>query len=243
MKVGIAPRLTAAGVVGRVIREGAWTQQALAPVTAVLSDLDRRQAEALTFGTIRRLQSIDRGIGLAASRPLEEIEPGVLDALRIATFELWFGRAPTAVAADTGVEVVRSISGRAAGFANALLRRLARGEPDLGTGLEARSLELGLPAWLVAELDEALGRRRDDFICPRLHVRRTGFGPAPAPELRYRWEPRFRVCLTPTRSNPGSSGTINSRIRHRSRSATRSKPVPGTGSPTWPQPRGARPCT
>lgn len=140
-----------------MIREGAWTQQALAPVTAVLSDLDRRQAEALTFGTIRRLQRIDRGIGLAASRPLEEIEPGVLDALRIATFELWFGRAPTAVAADTGVEVVRSISGRAAGFANALLRRLARGEPDLGTGLEARSLELGLPAWIVAELDDCWG--------------------------------------------------------------------------------------
>ena len=157
MKVGIAPRLTAAGVVGRVVREGAWTQQALAPVTAVLDDRDRRQAEALTFGTIRRLQRIDRGIGIAASRSLAAIEPGVLDALRVATFELWFGRAPTAVAADTGVEVVRAVSGRAAGFANALLRRLARGEPDLGIGLEARSLELGLPAWLIAELDERWG--------------------------------------------------------------------------------------
>ena len=139
------------------MREGAWTQQALAPVTAILGDLDRRQAEALTFGTIRRLQRIDRGIANAASRPLPEIEPGVLDALRVSTFELWFGRAPTAVAADTGVEVVRTVSGRAAGFANALLRRLARGEPDLGVGLEARSLELGLPDWLVADLDERWG--------------------------------------------------------------------------------------
>ena len=140
-----------------MVREGAWTQQALAPVTAILGGLDRRQAEALTFGTIRRLERIDRGIGTAASRALSEIEPRVLDALRVATFELWFGRAPTAVAADTGVEVVRAISGRAAGFANALLRRLARGEPDLGVGLEARSLELGLPVWLVAQLDERWG--------------------------------------------------------------------------------------
>ncbi len=144
-------------MVGRVVREGAWTQQALAPVTGGLSDIDRKQAEALTFGTIRRLQRIDRGLTAAASRDLADIEPAVLDALRVATFELWFGRAPTPVAVDTGVEVVRSISGRAAGFANALLRRLARGEPSLGTGLEARSLELGLPAWLVEDLDRAWG--------------------------------------------------------------------------------------
>jgi 16S rRNA (cytosine967-C5)-methyltransferase len=157
LKVGIVPRLAAAGVVGRVVREGAWTQQALAPVTRALSDIDRKQAEALTFGTIRRLQRIDRGISAAASRDLAKIEPSVLDALRVATFELWFGRAPTAVAVDTGVEVVRSISGRAAGFANALLRRLARGEPSLGTEVEARSLELGLPAWLVEDLDRAWG--------------------------------------------------------------------------------------
>lgn len=140
-----------------MVREGAWTQQALAPVTRALSDIDRKQAEALTFGTIRRLQRIDRGISAAASRDLSKIEPAVLDALRVATFELWFGRAPTAVAVDTGVEVVRSISGRAAGFANALLRRLAKGEPSLGTGVEARSLELGLPAWLVEDLDRAWG--------------------------------------------------------------------------------------
>lgn len=157
MKFGIAPRLTAARVVGRVVREGAWTQQALAPVTSVLSDIDRKQAEALTFGTIRRLQRVDRGILVAAARELSDIEPPVLDALRVATFELWFGRAPTAVAVDTGVEVVRSISGRAAGFANAVLRRLAAGEPDLGTGVAARSLELGLPAWVVEDLDEAWG--------------------------------------------------------------------------------------
>jgi 16S rRNA (cytosine967-C5)-methyltransferase len=144
-------------VVGRVVREGAWTQQALAPVTRELSDIDRKQAEALTFGTIRRLPRIDRGISAAASRDLANIEPAVLDALRVATFELWFGRAPTAVAVDTGVEVVRSISGRAAGFGNALLRRLAKGEPSLGTGVEARSLELGLPAWLVEDLDRAWG--------------------------------------------------------------------------------------
>ena len=157
MKVGLAPRLTAAGVVGRVVRGGAWTQQALASVTANLSQIDRRQAEALTFGTVRRLERIDRGIRMVAGRDLQEIEPPVLDALRVATFELWFGRAPKAVAADTGVEVVRSISGRAAGFANALLRRLALGEPDLGDGPEGRSMELGLPRWLVEDLDERWG--------------------------------------------------------------------------------------
>ena len=158
MKVGLIPRSAAAGVVGRVVREGAWTQQALAPVTGRLSGIDRRQAEALTFGTIRRLQRIDRGIMAVASRDLAKIDPAVLDALRVATFELWFGRAPTAVAVDTGVEVVRSISGRAAGFANALLRRLANGEPTLGSGVEARSLELALPGWLVEDLDGAWGK-------------------------------------------------------------------------------------
>ena len=144
LKVGIAPRLTAAGVVGRVVREGAWTQQALARGY-------RGSSARSTAGRPRPSPSAPSGdcngsIGESAIAPharISEIEPAVLDALRVATFELWFGRAPTAVAADTGVEVVRSISGRAAGFANALLRRLATGRarsrnrsrgPVLGTG-------------------------------------------------------------------------------------------------------------
>jgi 16S rRNA (cytosine967-C5)-methyltransferase len=188
VKVGIAPRFTAAGVVGRVVREGAWTQQALAPVTSLLSDIDRKQAEALTFGTIRRLQRIDRGIEVAASRQLADIDPPVLDALRVATFEIWFGRAPTAVAVDTGVEVVRSISGRAAGFANALLRRLASGEPALGTGRKSRALELGLPEWLVEDLDRCWGEEETaSFALASLadapvSVRHRPGTPAPAGE-------------------------------------------------------------
>jgi 16S rRNA (cytosine967-C5)-methyltransferase len=241
VKVGLIPRSAAAGVVGRVVREGAWTQQALAPVTARLSGIDRKQAEALTFGTIRRLQRIDRGIMAAASRDLARIEPAVLDALRVATFELWFGRAPTAVAVDTGVEVVRSISGRAAGFANALLRRLASGEPTLGTGVEARSLELGLPAWLVEDLDAAWGEEETSAFAEAsltdapVSVRHRPGTPIPDGDPVVGVADAYVIEAGHLGVHPlqdPSSVAVD----------TPSMPAPGTSWQTWQRLRVGRPC-
>lgn len=156
VKEGTRPRVAAATVVGRVMRQGAWTQQALRSVTADLITIDRKQAEALAFGTIRRLEAIDWRLGLAAGRVLNEIDPPILDALRVGGFELMFGRAPAPVVVSTTVEVARQLNPRAAGFTNAVLRQLGRSEgsphPDL-----ARSHEMALPEWLLHSLDRAWG--------------------------------------------------------------------------------------
>lgn len=159
MKEGIGPRFAAATVVGRVMRGGAWTQQGLASVTAGMSVIDRKQSEGLAYGTIRRLAVLDWQVGAAAGRPLTEIDPPVLDALRVGAFELMFGRAPVPVVVSTAVEVVRSTSPRAAGFANAVLRQLGRSRPAASDPEIARSHDLALPIWLLRSLDAVFGSK------------------------------------------------------------------------------------
>lgn len=162
MKPGTGPRVAAATAVGRVMRQGAWTQQTLRAVTADLMTIDRKQAEALTFGTIRHLVAIDWRLASAAGRSLEDIDPPILDALRVGGFELMFGRAPAPVIVSTTVDVARHLNPRAAGFANAVLRQFVRSErsphPDLVPDADSgRSQEMALPSWLLHSLDGAWG--------------------------------------------------------------------------------------
>jgi 16S rRNA (cytosine967-C5)-methyltransferase len=151
LKTGVEPRMAAARVVGRVVREGAWTQQAVAAETSGMGQIDRKQAEALAYGTIRRLPRLDRGIAGASRRGLDDIDRGVLDLLRVSAFELWFGRVPAPVAVNTGVEAVRALQPKAAGFANAVLRFVARGEAAADAA-ETADLRLALPSWLLTSL-------------------------------------------------------------------------------------------
>jgi 16S rRNA (cytosine967-C5)-methyltransferase len=157
VKPGIQPRLAAARVVGRVLREGAWTQQALSSATAAMTPIDRKQAEGLGYGTIRRLAQLDWRLGLVAGRSLSEIDPPILDALRVGAFEVMFGRAPTPVVVSTSVEVARELNPRVAGFVNAVLRELDRSQPPLADPELARSHDMALPAWLLRSLDRAWG--------------------------------------------------------------------------------------
>jgi len=64
-----------------------------------------------------------------ASRPLIELDPGVLDVLRLAVYQLLFTRVPAHAAVSEAVDLARHLEPRAAGFTNAVLRRLQREGP------------------------------------------------------------------------------------------------------------------
>jgi 16S rRNA (cytosine967-C5)-methyltransferase len=185
VKPGVAARRAAAGVVGRVVRQGAWTRQALDAAISRQPPEDRAQIEALTFGTIRRLARIDRGLHTAARGAVDD---EVADQLRVGIFELWWGRAPVPVAVDVAVEAVRAIKPRAAAFANAVLRKLALGEPPLPPGAEGDALEMALPQWLWEDLAGSWGREEAAAFATtslddaRIGVRRRPGAPLPAGE-------------------------------------------------------------
>ncbi|MBQ6521633.1 MAG: transcription antitermination protein NusB, partial [Atopobiaceae bacterium] len=89
-----------------------------------LSDADRALATRLAVGAVAARDLTDELIASHLKRP-SSLEPRVADALRISAFELLFLDTPDEVAVSQGVELVRTVAPRAAGLANAVLRRVA----------------------------------------------------------------------------------------------------------------------
>jgi len=167
-----APFQPARGVayaVLRAVEESDAYANLLLPAEIVRADLspaDAALATELTYGTLRRRGYYDAVIALAARRPVAEIDPPVRDALRLSVHQLLSTRVASHAAVNEGVELVRAHAGRAAtGFANGVLRAIAREDP--GTWRErvlatARSdderlgLEHAHPVWIVRALRRAL---------------------------------------------------------------------------------------
>jgi 16S rRNA (cytosine967-C5)-methyltransferase len=101
-----------------------------------LDPRDRDLAREVAYGTLRRLLTLDHLLG-ALSRPrLRTLEPGVRAALRAGAYQVLFlDRVPAAAAVDEAVAGARrAAGGRAAGYANAVLRNLARTVAGRGEG-------------------------------------------------------------------------------------------------------------
>jgi 16S rRNA (cytosine967-C5)-methyltransferase len=94
-----------------------------------LHDRDAGLATELGYGTLRASGLLDAVVAACTERPLERVEPALLDALRLGAYQLLRTRIPAHAAVDTTVELVRAEAGsRSAGFVNAVLRRV--GEHD-----------------------------------------------------------------------------------------------------------------
>jgi 16S rRNA (cytosine967-C5)-methyltransferase len=94
-----------------------------------LHDRDAGLATELGYGTLRARGLLDAVIEACTDRPLIRVEAALLDALRLGAYQLLRTRIPAHAAVDTTVELVRAEAGtRAAGFVNAILRRV--GELD-----------------------------------------------------------------------------------------------------------------
>ncbi|KAA9110578.1 RsmB/NOP family class I SAM-dependent RNA methyltransferase [Microbacterium rhizomatis] len=133
---------------------------------AGLSTADAGLATELTYGTLRREGTYDAVLAIAADRPVADIDPGVLDALRLGVHQLLSTRVASHAAVNESVELAREAGGRgAAGFANAVLRRVSRDTPgewlsrveqSARSDDERLSLVFSHPVWIVRAFRRAL---------------------------------------------------------------------------------------
>lgn len=157
----MTPREVARRVLDRVDRGGAWATPTLDGELARsgLDERDRRLASELVYGVLRHRMRLDRAI--AAHADLKRTPPKVVTALRVAAYQvLMLDRVPAYAAVDDAVAAAREAGGaKLAGFANAVLRKLAVArEPPLPDQPRARlELEHSLPPWIVDELVAAGG--------------------------------------------------------------------------------------
>lgn len=136
---------------------------------ATLSPQDAALATELTYGTLRRRGTYDAVIAAASDRDASSIDPAVLDALRLATHQLLATRVASHAAVNEAVTLVTETSGRgAAGFANAVLRRIARDTPGqwherieqaARSDDEALALRTAHPVWVIRALRRSLAAR------------------------------------------------------------------------------------
>ena len=133
---------------------------------AGLHGSDAGFATELAYGTLRRRGYYDEVIALAADRPVDRIDPAVLDVLRLGAHQILGMRVAQHAAVNESVELVRDVASRgASGFANAVLRTLTRSTPeqwrDRVAARHPRELDrlaatTAHPAWIVRALRDAL---------------------------------------------------------------------------------------
>ena len=158
-------RAVAHRVVRRVTADGAWADRAFRAEAerAGLDSRDRAFAQQLAYGTVQRLRTLDHVLAGASSRPLEQVDPALRDALRLGAYQvLYLDGVPDHAAVEQAVELVKAEQPRASGFANAVMRRVAgegRAAVDAidDTTAEGAALKHSHPDWVARMWWEQLG--------------------------------------------------------------------------------------
>ena len=88
---------------------------------------DRRFVRQLTAGVLQWRGRLDWILTAFSKRPLESLSPGIRQILRLGAYQLlWLDRVPARAAVHTSVDLARRQGrGGAAGFVNAVLRRVS----------------------------------------------------------------------------------------------------------------------
>jgi 16S rRNA (cytosine967-C5)-methyltransferase len=158
-------RACAYAVIRRVFEEGAYADRALHGEAAHhrLPHRERALATRLAYGVVQRKSTLDHVIAELAGRPVGRLEPAVLAALRLGTFQLAFlDRVPAHAAVGESVELAKTHSRAGAGLVNAVLRRAAREARPLVGALPDRTPEEAAvrhahPRWIAQLWFDALG--------------------------------------------------------------------------------------
>lgn len=122
----------------------------------------------LVYGTLRQQKYLDTVLAHFSSRPLADLDPVVLQLLRIGAYQLLFMRVPDHAAVSETVHVARELTTDGpVRMINAILRSITRAsQQDLGEIFESISDEderlaaqYSHPEWMVQSFREALSAR------------------------------------------------------------------------------------
>ncbi len=127
---------------------------------------DRALATELTYGTLRAQGTLDHVLAAVSSRPLDAVNPGLLDVLRLGAYQLLRTRIPPHAAVGETVALAKRVAGEGpAKFANAVLRRVSERAktdnplqaPDEETDpIGFLSITTAHPRWVVEAFRDAL---------------------------------------------------------------------------------------
>jgi 16S rRNA (cytosine967-C5)-methyltransferase len=136
-----------------------------------LDTRDAALATELAYGALRGRGTYDAILAACVDRPLAQLDPEVLDVLRLGAHQLMATRIPPHAAVDSSVELAREVSHEgAARMVNAVLRKVARRDlrewvdhiaPDPDRDPEGYlAVYRSHPVWVVSALWDSLAAHR-----------------------------------------------------------------------------------
>lgn len=161
-------RLVAYHLLRAVAEDGAYANLVLSSMLAEqgLTGRDAALATELGYGTLRASGTLDAIIETCLDRPFVDVQPEVQDLLRLGAYQALRTRIPAHAAVATTVDLARATgNGRAAGFLNAVLRKVAAGDwvewtdrLSKGTSaLQTLALRTAHREWIAQAFADALG--------------------------------------------------------------------------------------
>ena len=168
MRVPISSRSVALDLLNKVTFEDSYANLVMPALLeeAKLNTRDSALAQELAFSTLRWQLTYDFILGQVSSRPVNEIDAIVLNALRLGAHQLLKMRIPPHAAINETVNLIRAVSGeKAVGFANGVLRRVSEknfeqwidvAEQKVTSKTEFLSIQYSHPEWIVRALTQAL---------------------------------------------------------------------------------------
>lgn len=161
-------RLVAFEVLRAVSRDDAYANLVL-PARIRHHRLDRRDAgfaTELAYGALRGQGTYDAILARCVDRPLDRLDPAVLDVLRLGVHQLLAMRVPPHAALNQTVALTRAVVGAGpASLVNAVLRRVSERALDewvdelaasASDETEAEAIRRAHPAWIVRAFRQSL---------------------------------------------------------------------------------------
>ena len=161
-------RLVAFEVLRAVAAEDAYANLVL-PARIRHHGLDKRDAgfaTELSYGALRGQGTYDAILARCVDRPLDQLDPAILDALRIGAHQLLAMRVPAHAALDSTVGLARAVIGAGpSGLVNAVLRKVSAHTLDEWLELLLRdeqdetkvaSVRYAHPEWIVRAFRQSL---------------------------------------------------------------------------------------
>ena len=164
-------RLAAYDLLRAVDRDDAYANLVLPPLLRErhISERDAAFATELAYGTLRWQGLYDHILAPLISRPIAELDSGIIEVLRLGCHQLLKMRVPSHAAVGTSVDLARTVlTAGPVGLINAVLRKVAAGSPDelIAAAVEsapgmtrdsALAVRWSHPEWVVTALRDALG--------------------------------------------------------------------------------------
>ncbi len=134
-----------------------------------LSKRDAALATEITNGVLQNMLLLNYYIGCFSSVKFNKISPGILDILQVAVYQILFlDKIPDSAAVNDAVSRAKRNNPRAAGFVNAIARKISASKESLpeikGTTEEILSIKYSHLIWLVRRFVKIYGESETEKI-------------------------------------------------------------------------------